>query len=298
MVNKIDYCITDEVNNKKVKDILKKQLHLSTRHIRRIKDIPGGLLLNGEDTRLDQKVQTGDILTYDISDDNIDSGILPIEGDIDIAYEDEYILVINKPANMLVHPTSGHKGEVTVANIVIYYLNNKGVECAFHAVNRLDYGTSGLMVVAKSAYMHNIFCNMLHTNEFTRSYLAVVDGIVEKDAGVIDAPIKRAPSSIIERMVSDKGAAAITNYEVLEREKSHTLVRLMPQTGRTHQLRVHMAWIGHPLTGDFLYGIENKELIDRHALHSEYISFIHPITKERIEIRRDMPEDMKRALLD
>ncbi len=166
----------------------------------------------------------------------------------------------------------------------------------FHPVHRLDKGTSGLLVVAKHAHAQDQLRCQLHTDQFRRTYLAVCEGVPDPPAGVVDAPLGRVPESLIQQEVRPDGLPARTHYETLASVQGRALLRLVLETGRTHQIRVHMAYIGHPLTGDFLYGTEAPEVIPRPALHSAELSFRHPVTKEQMTFSQPMPEDMRRLL--
>jgi len=171
----------------------------------------------------------------------------------------------------------------------------RGDVCSFHAVNRLDRGTSGLMAAAKNGYCHSILSSYLHTDKFCRTYLAVVYGKFEQSRGEINAPIGRDLPSIVKRCVCEDGADALTYYEVIDSIGEYSLVRLTPMTGRTHQLRVHMAYIGHPLVGDFLYGKE-EEFINRPALHSSKCVFYHPTRRILMEFSAPLPDDMRKIM--
>ena len=174
------------------------------------------------------------------------------------------------------------------------YYEKTGQEADFHPVHRLDRGTSGLLVAAKHPHAQEVLKNQLHTEDFRRVYLAVCEGVPAPPSGVIDAPLGPRPGSLMEQMVRPDGRPARTKYGVLRRWGGRALVSLELETGRTHQIRVHMAHIGHPLTGDFLYGTEDRALICRPALHSGYLSFRHPLTGETMQFSVPLPEDMAR----
>ena len=197
---------------------------------------------------------------------------------------------------MPVHPGPGHFSD-TLGNFLVDYYEKTGQEGDFHPVHRLDRGTSGLLVAAKHPHAQEVLKNQLHTPEFRRVYLAVCEGVPDPPSGVIDAPLGPRPGSLMEQMVRPDGRPARTKYGVLRRWGGRALVSLELETGRTHQIRVHMAHIGHPLTGDFLYGAEDRDLIPRPALHSGYLSFRHPITGENMQFSVPLPEDMARLKL-
>ena len=211
---------------------------------------------------------------------------------LDILYEDEDLLLINKPAGIAVHPAALTEETATIAGAAAHYLHSE----SFHAVNRLDRGTTGVMAVAKTGFIHARCMAMLHTDDFRREYRAVCEGIPSPTEGDIDLPIGRAESSLLKRQADPLGQPAHTHYEVLAASQGRALLRLTPTTGRTHQLRVHMAAIGHPLTGDWLYGTEDRALIARPALHSYHLRMTHPLTGTTIDVTAPLPEDIQRLL--
>ena len=235
----------------------------------------------------------GDVLAADISDlPGEHPHIRPVDFPLDILYEDEDLLLINKPAGIAVHPAALTEETATIAGAAAHYLHSE----SFHAVNRLDRGTTGVMAVAKTGFIHARCMAMLHTDDFRREYRAVCEGIPSPAEGDIDLPIGRAESSLLKRQADPLGQPAHTHYEVLAASQGRALLRLTPTTGRTHQLRVHMAAIGHPLTGDWLYGTEDRALIARPALHSYHLRMMHPLTGTTIDATAPLPEDMQRLL--
>jgi len=194
---------------------------------------------------------------------------------------------------MTAHASNFLPDTPTVARALAY---QKGSNFVFHSVNRLDKGTTGLMVVAKSGYVHDLFRRRLHSSAFHREYLAVCIGCPQPLQGTIDAPIGRDETSTIARMVRPDGAPAVSHYEVLNTTGDLSLLRLNPETGRTHQLRVHMAYIGHPLAGDWLYGTEDTDLIPRPALHSYSLTMIHPVTEQHLSFTAPLPQDISRLV--
>lgn len=234
-----------------------------------------------------------DVLAADISDlPGEHPHIRPVDFPLDILYEDEDLLLINKPAGIAVHPAALTEETATIAGAAAHYLHSE----SFHAVNRLDRGTTGVMAVAKTGFIHARCMAMLHTDDFRREYRAVCEGIPSPAEGDIDLPIGRAESSLLKRQADPLGQPAHTHYEVLAASQGRALLRLTPTTGRTHQLRVHMAAIGHPLTGDWLYGTEDRALIARPALHSYHLRMMHPLTGTTIDVTAPLPEDMQRLL--
>lgn len=237
----------------------------------------------------------GQLLSVRVSDDVRRSGIVSAPGALDIVYEDADLLVLNKAPGVPCHPGPGHFDD-TLGNFLLYYYDQSG-ECAdYHPVHRLDRGTSGLMVVAKHPHAQERLKRALHTSAFRRGYLAVCQGVPVPAEGVVDAPIGPVPGSLMARRIDPAGQSARTRYQVLCAAHGRALVRLELDTGRTHQIRVHMASLGCPLTGDFLYGTEERALISRPALHSARLSLRHPITGAALSWQLPLPEDMKRLL--
>lgn len=217
----------------------------------------------------------------------------PADIELDIRFEDEHLLILNKPAPLAVIPSSLAPGEPTLAGGVVRYL---GPGASFHPVNRLDRGTTGLMAAAKTGFIHDRLRRQLHGGGFSRTYLAVCLGKPEPLAGTVHLPIGRAPGSAIQRQVRPDGRPALTFYRVLAHRGGLSLVELRPQTGRTHQLRVHMAAIGCPLAGDWLYGTEDRTLIPRPALHACRLELRHPVSGDRLAFTAPLPADMKQLL--
>ena len=296
MSRRLELAVTPELAGIKVDTLLKRHLGLSGTVVRRIKWLEDGILVDGNRVNTRFCPAAGQVLSVRLSDPQRNSGIVPAPGPLDIVYEDEDLIVLNKAAGVSVHPGPGHFDD-TLGNFLVYYYESSGQEADFHPVHRLDRGTSGLLVAAKHPHAQEVLKKQLHTEHFRRVYLAVCEGILEDWTGVIDAPLGPKPGSLMEQMVRPDGKPARTRYGVLRRWGDRSLVELELETGRTHQIRVHMAHIGHPLTGDFLYGTEDKALIGRPALHSGYLSFLHPITKEKLQFSTPLPEDMARLKL-
>ncbi len=276
-----------------VRSLLKNELSLSSSCVNRLKRTEQGITVNGQRAFTNAVLSAGDVLTVELNAAERPTAILPIDMPLDIAFEDEHLLIINKSAPLSVIPSSLAPGEPTLANALAHYL---GADFTFHPVNRLDRGTTGLMIAAKSSFIHDHLQKSLHSGSFFRRYLAVCEGFPDPPEGEITLPIVRREGSAIARCVSPDGQSAHSVYRTLERTARFSLMELTPYTGRTHQLRVHMAAIGHPLAGDWLYGTENHALIARPALHSAFLSVHHPITGELIEYSAPLPADMKRLL--
>lgn len=221
---------------------------------------------------------------------NISSKLEPEDIPLQIVYEDDWLLIVNKPAGLLVHPGPGQPSG-TLANAVLHHYRSQGQSHAFHPVQRLDRNTSGLLVIAKLSSIQHLMNKQL----LKRSYLAVVTGTPASTHGVIDFPIARDPNSIILRIVSPEGQKAITHYQVLQSFSNASLLQLELQTGRTHQIRLHLSHIGHPLLGDDLYG-GHTNLITRQALHSSSIELLHPISGTMIHLASPLPSDLQQLL--
>ena len=252
------------------------------------------ILLNGCSTYLDKEIIDGDSITISIDFEEDNSNIVPTKMDLSILYEDEYLLIIDKPAGIPVHPSIIHF-EDSLSNGVKYYFDTINLHKKIRPVNRLDRNTSGIVIFAKNEYIHDMLSKQMQNKQFKKEYIAICEGIFDKKQDTINAPIARKIDSIIERYVSPNGDVAITHYSVLKEfcknneTFSEVLVNL--ETGRTHQIRVHMAYIGHPIVGDSLYGNES-DLITRQALHAYKVEFIHPITNKKMEIQSVIPKDM------
>ena len=276
---KLIYTVTQEDLN--LKSILRNKLKISNRLLIKLK-LNHMIFVNNEPVTINHELKENDIVEARI-DFIEDDDIVPEKMDLDILYEDEYLLAINKLPGIVVHPSSYHpKG--TLANGVKYYLNNKR---KIRPINRLDRDTSGVVLFAKNEYIQERFVSL----KVDKEYIAILNGTPSPLADTINAKIARKEGSIMERCISEAGQKAITHYTVIEEHENYSILSVKIETGRTHQIRVHMAHIGHPIVGDTLYGQES-ELITRQALHSYKTSFVHPITGEEITICAELPEDM------
>lgn len=280
-----------------IQDFLKSQ-GFSSQNIVELKKMPESVLINGEWVYMTRRLSTDEELIIHIQENEVSEKIPPVNLPLDIVYEDEDILVVNKPADMPIHPSLNNY-ENSLGNAVAYYYAQQNKPFVFRCVNRLDRDTSGLTVIAKHMVSAGILSSMLadkRSSGMTREYLAIVRGTVAPAKGTIDAPIARKEESVIERIVDyGRGENAITHYQVIEQKNGHSLVSLQLETGRTHQIRVHMKHIGFPLIGDYLYN-PDTEYISRQALHSHRLSFVHPITKELMTFTAPLPEDMQKVL--
>lgn len=255
---------------------------------------PGLLKINGETVFMNYHFDREGILTILIKEEASEDSYNPIDLPINIIYEDEDIVVLNKAAGMPIHPSINNYDN-TLANALAFYYDSKNEPFTFRCINRLDRDTSGISIIAKHYLSAGILADYMRDRQIKREYTAIVEGIVESDSDVIDMPIARVDESVITREVNyDNGERAVTHYRVIKRDTINnvSLVKLTLDTGRTHQIRVHMKAIGHPLIGDFLYNPENTQM-KRQALHAGHISFIHPITGERMEFVTELPDDMK-----
>ena len=283
---------TKEQENLRVQDVLRDVYDVSASYLSKLKRRPGALTLNGEPVYTTAKVKPNDTVAFDPSDPE-KLPIRPIPYPLSIAYEDEWLIVLDKPANMSVHPARD-PDEPTVENALAAYF--AGTDNP-HPVSRLDKGTTGLLTVAKSGYVHARMKTIQHEGRFQKTYLALITGVPKESRFTIDAPIGYADGSRLVHTVRSDGQEAKSFCEALETKDGITLVRLIPHTGRTHQLRVHMAYAGYPLLGDWLYGTQSV-LIDRPALHAAGLVFAHPITREAITLSAPLPADMGRVITD
>ena len=290
----LTYTVPPEENGHMVKGILRGDLHLSYTLLKSLKWRENAILLNGQSVHVNAIVHTGDVVSVALSE-RAPREDLYCEHTArpNIVYEDDDLLVLNKPAGVAMHPKADDASAPSLAAMLTGYLGEGSVP---HFVSRLDKGTSGLLIAAKSGYVHDRLRRALHSDNLRREYRAVAVGAVTPDHGVIDAPIGRADGSIIRRCVRADGLPSLTEYETLQVNDRFTLLRLRPQTGRTHQLRVHMAYLGHPLAGDWLYGTEDKTLIARPALHSYELWFTQPVTGLELHFTVPIPQDMQRLM--
>lgn len=284
--------ITEDADSLRVEQYLRRR-GFSYQNLTQLKKMPESILINGVWSYMRTPLHSGDILTVHIRETESSPNIPPVELPLDIVYEDEDIVVVNKPAGMPVHPSLNNYRN-SLANALMYYYQQQDKPFIFRCTNRLDRDTSGLTVIAKHMVSSSILSSMTARHEIEREYLAVVRGSVTPSSGTIDAPIGRTGSSLIERKIDfEHGERAVTHYHVIKEENGHSLVSLILETGRTHQIRVHMKYIGFPLVGDYLYN-PDMEYIQRQALHSCRLSFRHPITGKHMEFTADLPEDMDR----
>lgn len=288
----IIYTIKTNNQNKTIGQFLKEQGY-SHQVIVGLKKTTNGICLNNRWTYVSERMHVNDILTLNIEESTIESKINPIYFPLNIVYEDEDILVINKPANMPIHPSMGNH-ENTLANALSYYFKEQDSPFVFRCINRLDRDTTGLTVIAKNPLSAAILGKQIANREIHRTYIAICNGNMESN-GIISAPISRETDSTIKRCVNfENGEHAVTNFWKLDYRYDFnlSLIKLQLETGRTHQIRVHMKYIGHPLIGDFLYNPQ-YDYINRQALHSSTLDFEHPIHKEKMHFHVPLPSDME-----
>jgi len=278
--------IDSSSNGKTVKDILLNNMGLSMGVIRGLKQIPDGIMLNNKSVYVTKTVSENDILVVSIKDKQ-SPNIVPSEITLDILYEDDEIIALNKPREMPTHPSHNHHND-TLANGLVNYFKDKTF--TFRAITRLDRDTSGIVLVAKNSISAQILGEDIKNKKIEKEYIAVVNGIPPEGSGVISEPIKRAKEGIILRCVAPDGKEAITKYNVVKNVKDLTLLSLIPITGRTHQLRVHLSYIGTPIYGDDLYGA--PQINEKTRLHCRKIRFTHPVSKQKMEIEAPVPADV------
>ena len=295
----LTYTVSGERDGQPLRNVLRGELRLSYTLLKSLKRREGAILLNGAAAHVNAIVHAGDAVSVTLSERRQAPMTAPGSESascgmpLSIVYEDEDLLVINKPANAAMHPRRAVPGAPDVASALAAYL---GDGSAAHFVSRLDKGTSGLFIAAKTGYIHDRLRVALHTDALRREYRAVAVGRVTPERGAIELPIGRAEGSVVKRCVREDGLPSRTEYEVLARSEDFSFLRLVPCTGRTHQLRVHMSALGFPLAGDWLYGTEDKALISRPALHSYELRFTHPVSGRALRFTAPIPEDMARLI--
>ena len=278
--------VDDKLNNTSIRDIMRKDLGISSGLIKKLKTYDDGIVLNGVRVNTDRVVSLGDELTFVIHDDTSDN-IVPADIELKILYEDDDVIALNKPRNLPTHPSQNHYEDTLANGLMNYY---SGLNFTFRAITRLDKDTSGIVLVAKNPYSAQILGNDMKNKKIKKEYVAVVNGIPEPSDGRVSAPIRREKESVITRCVAQDGKEAVTDYKAEKSFGRYSLVRLNPLTGRTHQLRVHMSYIGTPIYGDDLYGAPQKDEATR--LHCRKLVFIHPTSKKEMTVIAPLPDDM------
>ncbi len=294
------YTVTPEDGEMTVKQVLKRRMGFSSRLLQKLKT-GEYVMRNGRKVHLFADVIEGDVIQAELPEERC--SFLPQDIPIEVVYEDEDLLVINKQPYIVVHPTKGHPVG-TIANGLMKYMEDTGRPFKIRFVNRLDRDTSGLLVAAKNSYCQDTIIKQMKAGKMEKTYIAIVHGLIAEDDSTIDLPLGRPYPGSVRRWVVADGQPSVTHCHVLERFKipgagggGYTLVRLRLETGRTHQIRVHMAYTGHPLAGDTLYGHEDDTaLIGRQALHASELRFYQPVSGDEIVCRVSLPDDMEEAL--
>lgn len=281
--------ISAQQSGKMIREFLKEN-DISKTALTDIKFAGGFIAVNDAEVNVRYLLKEGDKLKVGFPEETPSEGMKGEHLPLDILYEDDYLLVVNKPAGMSSIPSREHPTG-SLANSLIEYYQRIGLESATHIVTRLDRDTSGIVLIAKHRHVHHLFSQQQRSHEIKRVYEAIAEGEITQDTGTIEQPIARKKDSIIEREVSDEGRYACTHYHVLSRKNGFTYLQLRLETGRTHQIRVHLTWLGHPLAGDELYG-GSRDLITRQALHCCRLSFYHPFLQKTLSFEQPLPEDM------
>lgn len=286
----ISYINEDE--NLTLKEVLLDKLNFSVRSLSKMKRYKT-VKVNNEYIKPSEKIKKGDLIEVKIEEDMAD--FKPQNLELPILYDDFDIIMVNKPPFMVVHPTKSHY-ENTIANGVTHYIMEKNEKIKVRFVNRLDMNTSGLVIVAKNPYAQFVLSSDMKEDKVEKMYIAVVKGVVKEDFGTINEPIYRPTDDSVKRIVHEDGQPSVTHFEVVERLKDATVLKLKLETGRTHQIRVHLNHIGHGIIGDELYGHVDETLINRQALHAFSLKFKQPRTREDLEFKAPLPRDMEELI--
>lgn len=292
----LTYRVTGQEEGWSLRAVLREKMHISRRLLIRLKQAEDGIMLNGEQAWVNQKVSAGDLIELRMEEEQSET-IVPQYFPLDVLYEDEYLLALHKPPGRLVHPTLGHS-DGTIANAVMYYWQEQEKRHRFRAVHRLDRDTSGVLVIAKNPYVHQQIAKQMEQGLVQKHYIAYVRGKLSPGAGTICGAIGRSPDNPHVRTVIAGGSYAITHYKVLEEFAGrYSKVWLHLVTGRTHQLRVHMQYAGCPLIADELYGgalseAETRDWIPRQALHAASLRFMHPMNQQPLHLTAPLPADL------
>lgn len=286
----LEYIKKEDDNYLTLRQVLNNEFHISYNLRVKLKKNKR-IFVNDSNTYIDKVLNVGDVVKVFVDFEEDNSNIVATNMDLDILYEDDFLLVLNKPAGIPVHPSASHVYD-TLSNGVKWYFDSKNLHRKIRIINRLDTNTSGVVIFAKNEYIHSVLSMQMQNNIFKKEYIAICDGVFENKIGIIDVPIARKENSVIERCVNSNGDKAITHYKVINEFKNYSELLINLETGRTHQIRVHMAYLGHPIIGDTLYGV-SSDLINRQALHSYKVCFVHPLSKNNLCIIAPLPNDIK-----
>lgn len=293
MSNNLKYQIDEKSDGLKIVEYMTQVLQLSGRFTRTASK-EKRIMLNGKKVYMGDRLKQGDFLEVVVNKEE-NQDIMPEALSIEVIFEDEDLIVVNKPPFMLVHPTTNHSSG-TLANGLLHHFKENGETCIVRLVSRLDRDTSGLVLVAKNTFAHMNLAKAADENRLIKYYRAIVHGCLEPREGTIDLPIGKPTEQAIKRCVCERGHRSITHYQTIQSCEKASLVQLTLETGRTHQIRVHLSHLGHPLFGDTLYGDEEQGEINRQALHANQLILPHPRTGEMLNLMSALPEDMNTLL--
>ena len=286
----IEYIMPEEYAGRKIYEFLRDKGY-SRQNLTDLKFTESGLYLGDNRIKLDYRIIPGDVISVCIREKKSSENILPVNIPIEVVYEDEDILVVNKPADMPIHPSLNNHDN-TLGNAVAYYYQSRGCDFVYRCINRLDRDTTGLVLIAKNMISAQFLSKQHLQGVIQKEYTAIVSGYIEEKEGTIDKPIGRVNDSTIKRRIDyENGERAVTHYSMITQNHDMSVVKLHLETGRTHQIRVHMASIGHPLIGDFLYNPDDTRM-KRQALHVNQLSFIQPVTQRSMVLTAPIPKDM------
>lgn len=294
---KLLYKVSDLTTYKNVKEVLKVEFSISDRLLLKLKKSQK-IHLNNQTVYVDHPIKKDDLIECFLDDIEDNSNIVPTKMQLDIIYEDESYIIVNKPAGIPVHPSMDHYTD-SLSNGIKFYFDSINLKKKIRPVNRLDKDTSGIVIFAKNEYIQECLVRQMKSKDFIKKYIAIVEGHLNLKSGTINAPIARKEDSIVEREVAENGDIAVTHYKVINSKELNDIpfdiVECILETGRTHQIRVHFAHIGHSLLGDTLYG-SSSPLINRQALHAYEVSFIHPVSKHKMQYIAPIPYDFRNLI--
>lgn len=290
----LKHTVSPEEDNVQLRNILRRKLCLSNTLLKGMKQTQN-ILVNGKQIRFIDRVHQGDVVSVRLNFEAEDSAIVPENIPLDILYEDDSVIALNKPADMVIHPCSGHPDK-TLGNALMGYYRRTDQRIKLRPMGRLDTNTTGIVLFAKNPYVQDFLIHQMKDRRYEKNYLGIVHGSFNPPEGEISLPIARREGSIIERVTDPSGAESLTLYETIRMNQGFSLVRFRIITGRTHQIRVHCAAVGHPLLGDTLYGKIPTERIERQALHAHRVTFLHPESGQKLTLTAPVPEDMKMVI--